>query len=61
MSKGLQEEQGAAGKLAYHPPVLRVIELATDEVLGVGCKTAVDVVSGAGTCETSPCGGSIGS
>jgi hypothetical protein len=46
---------------AYSGLKLRVIELATDEVLGVGCKTASDFVGGPALCLTAPCGGSIGS
>ena len=47
-------------KLTYSPPTLRVIELVTDEVLGVGCKTVSDVVP-TGVCGTSPCGRQLGS
>ena len=47
-------------KLPYSPPSLRVIELATDEVLGVGCKTVSDVAP-TGLCGTTSCGNQAGS
>jgi hypothetical protein len=45
---------------AYRGLKLQVIELATDEVLGVGCKTVTDFVPGA-VCGTSLCGNQVGS
>lgn len=39
-------------KRTYEAPVLRIIELATDEVMGTGCKTN----TGPGP-ETVPCTG----
>ncbi len=47
-------------KRAYTAPQLRVIELATDEVLGSGCKTVSDAVP-TGLCGTSSCGNTTGS
>lgn len=47
-------------KQPYSPPRLRVIELVTDEVLGVGCKTISDVVP-TSICGSSGCGRQIGS
>jgi len=32
-------QKHASKKKAYHPPELRTVSLAADEVLGVGCKT----------------------
>lgn len=53
---GQQIEQ----KTPYSAPKLRVIELATDEVLGTGCKTLSDVVPTA-VCGQSACGLQTGS
>ena len=47
-------------KLSYELPKLRVIGLVTDEILGVGCKTASDVVP-TSLCGTSACGTQVGS
>jgi len=47
-------------KKSYAPPKLRVIELVTDEILGVGCKTVSDVTP-SGLCGTTPCGNEVGS
>jgi len=47
-------------KHPYNPPTLRVIELATEEVLGTGCKTAEDVVPSS-VCGDSACGNQVGS
>lgn len=47
-------------KQPYNPPKLRVIELVTDEVLGVGCKTMADVVP-TSVCGSSSCGTQLGS
>ena len=49
-----------AQRQPYSGLKLRVIELATDEVLGVGCKTVSDFVPGA-VCGTSLCGNQVGS
>jgi hypothetical protein len=57
---GLREHDGASRRQPYQVPTLKVIELATDEVLGAGCKTSSDNVSGA-LCIEAPCGGSVGS
>jgi hypothetical protein len=56
IKSGREDEKGQV----YCPPVLRVVELATDEVLGVGCKSASDVAP-TGLCGTTSCGNQIGS
>ena len=57
--RDLEQEQETL-KLPYSPPTLKVIELATDEVLGTGCKTLGDVVPTA-ICGASSCGTLVGS
>jgi len=47
-------------KRPYKKPTLKRIELATDEVLGTGCKTLSDVVPTA-VCGSSACGTEAGS
>lgn len=52
----MENKREESGRLAYEKPVLRKIELATDEVMAVGCKLA----GGAGgplppTCSASSC------
>ena len=53
-------EQQASSKRPYRAPTLRVIELATEEVLGVGCKAQGQLGQGA-VCGQSPCGNVTGS
>ncbi len=55
-----ENESESSETLPYSAPKLRVIELVTDEVLGVGCKTVSDVVP-TGLCGTTPCGAQVGS
>ena len=46
------------GKLPYHKPVVIRIELKSEEVLAVGCKTAngnSTAFAGARPCRISPC------
>ena len=56
---GKEKETMAGGQIkkAYEKPVLRTIELATDEVLAVGCKTAITFAVGGGApgCTLIPC------
>ena len=40
----------------YEKPRLRVIDLAAQEVLGIGCKLA-SVAGPGGPCDISPCSG----
>jgi hypothetical protein len=42
-------------KLPYEPPVLKRIELRTEEVLGTGCKTEAESYSGALPCWSNGC------
>ena len=35
----MQADNNTGSRLEYEKPVLRIIELAAEEVLGVGCKT----------------------
>jgi hypothetical protein len=44
MEKNMNEKNG--GKREYDKPQVKVIELATDEVLAVGCKTITGVAAG---------------
>jgi len=60
MEKSKQENVPAGRKQPYRRPTIKVIELATDEVLGTGCKTDSDVAPSA-ICGDSPCGSQIGS
>lgn len=60
MNNSTQEESRESTKQPYQAPVLRVIELATDEVLGTGCKTVEDVVP-TSVCGDSACGNLVGS
>jgi hypothetical protein len=48
------------GRLPYEPPHLGRVRLEADQVLGLGCKTAGQHISG-GTCATGPCGTEIAS
>lgn len=56
----MREENVANEKLPYEKPLLRIIELAAEEVLSVGCKTAFGDPTGvagngcmSGTCKTT--------
>jgi len=60
MNKSPQAESRESVKKPYQAPVLKVIELATDEVLGAGCKTVEDVVP-TSVCGDSACGSQVGS
>jgi hypothetical protein len=42
-------------KKPYEKPRLRIIELAAEEVLAVGCKTAGTGAFGLPTCRARPC------
>ena len=53
-----RDEEGQ--KREYRAPILRVVELATDEVLGSGCKSVSDVAP-TGLCGTTACGSQVGS
>lgn len=50
------ESNAIKGKQAYEKPRLRVIELAAEEVMGVGCKTTTSpgpiTLCNLGTCFT---------
>jgi hypothetical protein len=48
MEKNMNEKNG--GKREYDKPQVKVIELATDEVLAVGCKTITGVAAGSPSC-----------
>ena len=51
-------------KQSYEKPRLRIIELAAEEVLGVGCKTRPDDTTGsngAAGCVAGPCSNVIAS
>lgn len=56
---GASATGSAAGRSAYVPPRLRVIELKAGEVLGFGCKTQYGPTNGPGnvgvTCGTTGC------
>ena len=39
----------------YEKPALRIIELAAEEVLAVGCKAGHTPASGRPTCASKPC------
>ncbi len=54
------EQNNFEPKASYEAPQLRVIELATDEVLGVGCKVD-DGPGPSGFCNSGPCGTTSGS
>jgi hypothetical protein len=59
----MQHKQPFEGKKDYEKPVLRVIELAAEEVLSVGCKTGFSDhkgVAGSG-CLTGLCSSRTGS
>ena len=42
-------------KRLYEKPRLRTIELAAEEILATGCKTATQVDTGNMGCDTTPC------
>lgn len=47
----------AGKRQIYEKPVLRVLDLAADEVLAQGCKTASQPAVGRPTCASKPCAG----
>ena len=55
-----EEQQEQTERKPYHAPQLRVIELVTEEVLGLGCKSSGEGAPTA-VCGQMPCGQSLGS
>jgi hypothetical protein len=51
MSSGTHQPK----KRPYEKPRLRAIDLAAEEVLATGCKTAVKIASGAAPCYANNC------
>ncbi|NQU41236.1 MAG: hypothetical protein HQ523_14905 [Lentisphaerae bacterium] len=60
MDEKQPEARDEETKRPYQPPEIKVVELATEEVLGTGCKTLSDVVPTA-VCGSSACGTQVGS
>ncbi len=61
MKQSLQKESAEGAKQSYQAPVLKVIELATDEVLGTGCKTMAGDPVPTSVCGDGACGTQFGS
>jgi hypothetical protein len=49
------ELENKEGKRHYEKPMLRIIELAADEILAVGCKTPSSGNTGGVTCSSNGC------
>ncbi|MBA4374506.1 MAG: hypothetical protein C0402_16775 [Thermodesulfovibrio sp.] len=58
----MQDKRDEKEKNIYEKPRLRTIELAAEEVLGIGCKIAPGHPSGVGgNCSSALCSTNIGS